>query len=1035
PVYSVVQNHQSPIEAQLYAGTELGIYFKKGTDDWISYNTGLPNVKIGEIEMYYAADPEQSLLRAGTFGRGLWESPVFFEPKPMAYVSAIGKHTNVSPVFPGRTDQVIIKAEIIMDGNLYPLAATSFTFNTTGTTSPSTDIANAKLFSSGGNSSFSTANPFGSVVAAPNGDITFNGNQTLSPGINNFWLTYDVTNLASPGNLLDAQFLSVTITDAQTPSISNPLGNRSIQTEYCTAGTNDKYEHITNVTMANINKNSGWGANGYSDYTASLIRIETGLAEEVSVSTGDVYEADELLIWVDWNIDGDFEDADEEVYASGPIGQDIYTTSISVPPTATLGLTRIRFRLHDTENGPNNTPCGLSEWGDVEDYSLLVIGSDPCTYLNYVAVDAQNVSGDYVGLTDEGVIIEVDDFDDDNSDPQDIGFAFRYHCQDFTQFILNTNGFIKLGNIPTSEDNLFFNGAQSLENGIFDRDAPEDMDLIIPFNHDLDAGPGGAEFRVHTSGTAPQRVCTIQFKGIREWTTSTPYQYDAMEFQVKLYESSNMIEFIYGNWIPSTNFSDFKTASCGLKGGGNKSHQLVIVRKGSAQSWDGAIFSDEKYPITDAFGFGNPPDRPKPDEGRTYRFISIPSPHGGDIVSNAPVCAGYNATLSLQNYVGRIQWQQSADGLNGWANIPGGNAPEYVTPPATGTLYYRAEISQSGFVPVYSPISQVEPQSPPPAPAQVFGANVVCVRETGVVYHVDPVVGATSYRWTLSSGLIGTSDDDSIYVDFISPVEENIVSVKALIGDCAGDVTTRIVLLFDEPALPQIVEVIQPNCIEALGTIHFSNLPTGFWTLVEVVNGTFQLDGGPEDYLLNDLDPGTYDFRVINDLGCISLSTGIIEILPVSDPPAPTVTLNGAVLHSDAPSGNQWYNQNGIIDGAIGQYYTAMEDGDYYAVVTLGGCISEQSNLVSVLNTATESVSYFSDLKVYPNPVSDELIIEISGDRESYTYEIINELGQIIAKSQFVEKKIISFSSIMPGIYLIKISDGINFDSWKIVKQ
>ena len=40
-------------EVQLYVGTELGIYFKKGANNWIPFNTGLPNVQIGEIEIYY----------------------------------------------------------------------------------------------------------------------------------------------------------------------------------------------------------------------------------------------------------------------------------------------------------------------------------------------------------------------------------------------------------------------------------------------------------------------------------------------------------------------------------------------------------------------------------------------------------------------------------------------------------------------------------------------------------------------------------------------------------------------------------------------------------------------------------------------------------------------------------------------------------------------------------------------------------------------------------------------------------------------
>jgi photosystem II stability/assembly factor-like uncharacterized protein len=79
PAWTIVQNKQSTTEFQLYVGTELGIYFKKGSANWVAFNTGLPDVKIGEIEIFYATNPRDSKLRAATYGRGLWESPVYYD--------------------------------------------------------------------------------------------------------------------------------------------------------------------------------------------------------------------------------------------------------------------------------------------------------------------------------------------------------------------------------------------------------------------------------------------------------------------------------------------------------------------------------------------------------------------------------------------------------------------------------------------------------------------------------------------------------------------------------------------------------------------------------------------------------------------------------------------------------------------------------------------------------------------------------------------------------------------------------------------
>jgi len=74
PMYTIVENKQIASETHLYVGSELGVYFKKGTDNWIEYNAGMPKVRSGELEIYYNATPANSKLRLASYGRGLWES-------------------------------------------------------------------------------------------------------------------------------------------------------------------------------------------------------------------------------------------------------------------------------------------------------------------------------------------------------------------------------------------------------------------------------------------------------------------------------------------------------------------------------------------------------------------------------------------------------------------------------------------------------------------------------------------------------------------------------------------------------------------------------------------------------------------------------------------------------------------------------------------------------------------------------------------------------------------------------------------------
>jgi len=63
---------------------------------------------------------------------------------------------------------------------------------------------------------------------------------------------------------------------------------------------------------------------------------------------------------------------------------------------------------------------------------------------------------------------------------------------------------------------------------------------------------------------------------------------------------------------------------------------------------------------------------------------------------------------------------------------------------------------------------------------------------------------------------------------------------------------------------------------------------------------------------------------------------------------APVISQVGLTLTSSALSGNQWYNQNGIINGATNQSYTVVSNGIYYVIVTMDGYVSEPSNSITL---------------------------------------------------------------------------------------
>lgn len=74
----------------IYVGTDAGVYYRDASlTDWVMFSNGLPvDASINEIEIYHnPANSAVDVIRAGTYGRGLWSSPVW-RTQPMANFEA-----------------------------------------------------------------------------------------------------------------------------------------------------------------------------------------------------------------------------------------------------------------------------------------------------------------------------------------------------------------------------------------------------------------------------------------------------------------------------------------------------------------------------------------------------------------------------------------------------------------------------------------------------------------------------------------------------------------------------------------------------------------------------------------------------------------------------------------------------------------------------------------------------------------------------------------------------------------------------------
>ena len=69
---------------EVYCGTDNGVYYRnQASTAWSLYNTNLPPAPVRDLKIFYPG----GMLRAATFGRGIWESPLAISTCPISFAN------------------------------------------------------------------------------------------------------------------------------------------------------------------------------------------------------------------------------------------------------------------------------------------------------------------------------------------------------------------------------------------------------------------------------------------------------------------------------------------------------------------------------------------------------------------------------------------------------------------------------------------------------------------------------------------------------------------------------------------------------------------------------------------------------------------------------------------------------------------------------------------------------------------------------------------------------------------------------------
>ena len=296
----------------------------------------------------------------------------------------------------GTTNNNIGRFNIPALGSIGTVALTDLNLTYTGT-APETDITQVSIWT--GTFAAPVALVPGATAVFSGGNATFTGiSIPINSGNNFIWVRCNVSATAALGTTIDFQLnsndlIAWTLTGGATAAsplpVANLLSAGSTLIDYCSAtystGCTAGADGISLVNLAGssvtLNNSSTCAAGpGYYTYYPAVNKpdLQQGSSYAISITMGS--DATQYSrVWVDFDQNGVLDAGESFSDATNAGANGTSTFNIVVPPTATLGFTRMRVRGGDDAAITTAQACGASGsvWGETEDYIVEITNPTP----------------------------------------------------------------------------------------------------------------------------------------------------------------------------------------------------------------------------------------------------------------------------------------------------------------------------------------------------------------------------------------------------------------------------------------------------------------------------------------------------------------------------------------------------------------------------------------------------------------------------------------------------------------------------------
>lgn len=249
------------------------------------------------------------------------------------------------------------------------------------------------------------------------------------------------------------------------------------------------------------------------------------------------------------------------------------------------------------------------------------------------------------------------------------------------------------------------------------------------------------------------------------------------------------------------------------------------------------------------------------------------------------------------------------------------------------------------------------------------------------------------------------------------------------------DTSNQLVIGITPSKRPKVtVSVTQgknPGCLDSLveltaTAVDLGTNPSYTWILNgfptvtgNVFTSSSLLDGNTVIVRANQTDNGCY-------LPDTVYSNPLVMVRSIT-PIAPVISLIGNKMYTNFDSSFVWFGPDGEMSDYTRDEAYPGKVGTYYAVTNNKGCWSKPSNRLGITLLDINSID-LGELRVYPNPTSDKVVLDWNGTIADYNYEILNSVGQTVSTGNIenTTRKEISLEQLASGVYhiLLKAEDG-----------